>query len=213
MGLGHLLDEATRHAEADVAAMLSAVVRAMSDDHADDLCLLGARRLGRRRQRPRGDSMTAKAEFNAEEWATVVGAPLLTAMMVIAADRGGSVRESVAVAKAYAAAREQHEGEFMSALLATPPAAATTRPAKAEELHDSAIASLHEALAILERVGTEDEVIEFKRFVFSLAETVARAHKEGGFSASAAPRSARPSRPRSTRSPRSSTRPPPPAAA
>ena len=51
--------------------------------------------------------MTAKAEFNAEEWSVVVGAPLLTAMMVIAADRGGSVRESVAVAQGYAEARER----------------------------------------------------------------------------------------------------------
>ncbi|MEA2143363.1 MAG: hypothetical protein QOI64_1793 [Solirubrobacteraceae bacterium] len=125
--------------------------------------------------------MTAKAQFNADEWSVVVGAPLLTAMMVVAADRGGSVRESVAVAKQYAAAREQHEGEFMSALLATPPAVATQRPANREDLHDEAVAQLREAIAILERVGTEDEVIEYKRFVFSLAESVARAHKEGGF--------------------------------
>jgi len=125
--------------------------------------------------------MTAKAEFNAEEWSVVAGAPLLSAMMVIAADRGGSVRESVAVGKAYAAAREQHDGEFMSALLATPPATAVQRPANAEDLHGQATAQLREAVAILERVGTEDEVVEYKRFVFSLAETVARAHKEGGF--------------------------------
>lgn len=125
--------------------------------------------------------MTAKSEFNAEEWSVLVGAPLLTAMMVVAADRGGSVRESLAVAKAYGEAREQHEGEFMRALLAAPPAAATNQPAKREDLHDAAIAALREALAILERVATEDEVIEYKRFVFSLAENVARAHKEGAF--------------------------------
>ncbi len=125
--------------------------------------------------------MTAKADFNAEEWSVVVGAPLLTAMMVVAADRGGSLRESVAVAKLYGEARTQHDGEFMSALLATPPAAATKRPAKREELHDEAIAQLREAIAILERVATEDEVVEYKRFVFALAESVARAHKEGGF--------------------------------
>ena len=125
--------------------------------------------------------MTAKAEFNAEQWSVVAGAPLLAAMMVIAADRGGSVRESVAVARAYAQAREQHEGELMSALLATPPAAAVQRPAKPEDLHDQATAQLREAVAILERVGSEDEVVEYKRFVFSLAESVARAHKEGGF--------------------------------
>ena len=130
--------------------------------------------------------MTAKAEFNAEEWSVVVGAPLLTAMMVVAADRGGSVRESVAVAKQYAAARERHEGELMSALLATPPAAATKRPADCASLNDEATANLREAIAILERVATEDEAVEYKRFVYSLAESVARAHKEGGFLGSAA---------------------------
>jgi len=125
--------------------------------------------------------MTGKAEFNAEEWSVVAGAPLLSAMMVIAAERGGSVRESVAVAKRYGEARGQFEGEFMSALLATPPAGAVKRPDSPEDLHDQATATLREAVSILERVGTEDEVIEYKRFVFALAESVARAHKEGGF--------------------------------
>jgi hypothetical protein len=124
--------------------------------------------------------MTAKADFNAEEWAVVAGAPLLTAMMVIAAERGGSVRESIAVAREYAEARERHETEFMSALLATPPASATQRPAKPGDLHDEAVAGLREAVAILERIAIEDEVIEYKRFVYALAESAARAHKEGG---------------------------------
>lgn len=125
--------------------------------------------------------MTAKAEFNAEEWSVVAGAPLMAAMMVIAADRGGSVRESVAVARAYAEAREQYDGELMSALLATPPATAVKRPDSSDDLRDQASATLREAVGILERVGTEDEVIEYKRFVFAIAESVARAHKEGGF--------------------------------
>jgi hypothetical protein len=124
--------------------------------------------------------MTAKADFNAEEWAFVAGAPLLAAMMVIAAGKGGAVRESVAVARAYAEAKARHEGEFMSALLEAPATATAKRPATREELHDAATTALREAIAVLERVGTEDEVVEYKRFVFSLAETVARAHKEGG---------------------------------
>ena len=125
--------------------------------------------------------MTGKADFNAEEWSVVAGAPLLSAMMVIAAGRGGSVRESVAVARAYAEAREQHDGELMRELLATPPASSVQRPASSEGVGDQATAALREAIAILDRVATEDEVIEYKRFVFSLAESAARAHKEGGF--------------------------------
>ena len=110
--------------------------------------------------------MTGKSEFNAEEWSVVTGAPLLSAMMVVAADRGGSLRESVAVARQYAEAREQHEGELMTALLATPPATGVKRPNSPEDLHDQATATLREAVAILERIATPDEVVEYKRFVF-----------------------------------------------
>ena len=45
VGLEHLLDEAARHAGEAVAAMLTSVVRAMDDDHSDDLCLLAAHRI------------------------------------------------------------------------------------------------------------------------------------------------------------------------
>lgn len=126
--------------------------------------------------------MTAKHEFNAEQWSVVVGAPLLTAMMVIAAEDGGSVRETLAVTRAYAAARESHDGDLLGAVLATPPATETVKqPRKREELHDEALAVLRQAVAILDRVATHDEVIEYMRFVYSLAETAARAHREGGF--------------------------------
>jgi hypothetical protein len=70
----------------------------------------------------------------------------------------------------------------MSALLATPPATGgTPKPRSREELQDAAFTALREAIAILERLGSEDELIDYKRFVFYLAEDVARAHKEGGF--------------------------------
>lgn len=126
--------------------------------------------------------MTGKAEFNAEEWSVVVRAPMLAAMLVITADKGGSVRESLAVARDYKSAREQHGGELMSAVLAEAPASdATKRPRNAEDLRREAPATLREAISILDRVATEDEVIEYKRFVYALAEAAARAHKEGGF--------------------------------
>ena len=46
IGLEHLLAEAARHQGEDVAGMLSSVVRAMNDDHGDDLCVLAAHRRG-----------------------------------------------------------------------------------------------------------------------------------------------------------------------
>ena len=42
--------------------------------------------------------MTRKAEFNADEWSTVVDGPLYAGMRVISADRGGTLRETLATA-------------------------------------------------------------------------------------------------------------------
>lgn len=126
--------------------------------------------------------MTTKAAFNAEDWSVVTNAPLLTAMLVITADRGGTVRESMAISRAYADARKQGGGELLEAVLSTPPAIdPATAPRTPEDLRREAPATLRQAVGILDRHATEDEVVAYKRFVFSLVDTVARAHREGGF--------------------------------
>jgi hypothetical protein len=126
--------------------------------------------------------MTTRAKFNADEWAVVTTAPVLAGTLVIAADRGGSVRESVAMSQAYAAARQQEPGELLTAILTTPPAMdPRTAPRTPEDLQRTVPDELRRALRILERLATDKEVVAYKRFVFGLAETVARAHKEGGF--------------------------------
>jgi hypothetical protein len=127
--------------------------------------------------------MTTKADFNAEEWSTLVEAPVLAGMRVVAARRGGTIRESLAVAKVYAAAREaQGDSELLDALVASPPAV------DAKEMRESGsdIASvagerLREALRILAEKASPEEVEEYKRFVMEVAEAAAKAHKEGGF--------------------------------
>jgi hypothetical protein len=126
--------------------------------------------------------MTTKAEFNAEEWSAIANAPFLTGMLVIAADRGGTVRETLAISRAYATAREEQADDLVKEILATPPAIdPAKRPRTPEDLRREAPAALREAIEILTRVATEDEVIAYKRFVYSLADTVARAHRESGF--------------------------------
>jgi len=66
--------------------------------------------------------MTTKSDFDAEAWSTVVEAPLMAAMRVAAAERGGTIRESMAVAKGYAEARRhQGESELLDAIVASPP--------------------------------------------------------------------------------------------
>jgi hypothetical protein len=126
--------------------------------------------------------MTSKAAFNAEEWATVSSAPSLAALKVIAAQRGGTVRESLAAQRAFADALQNEPGPLLREILTTPTALdAENRPRTADELQDRAPQTLKQAIALLEERATDEEVVEYKRFVYGLAETVARAHKEGGF--------------------------------
>ncbi|HYI37053.1 MAG TPA: hypothetical protein VEX39_10630 [Thermoleophilaceae bacterium] len=123
--------------------------------------------------------MTQKADFNAEEWAKVVEGPLLAGMRVITSHRGGTIRETVAMSKVYAEARQQQgSSELLDALVATPPA---IDPATAQAGRDKAIDGLRESLRVLQQKATPEEVDAFKGFVRDVAQATARAHKEGGF--------------------------------
>ena len=123
--------------------------------------------------------MTRKADFNADEWAKVVEGPLLAGMRVISADRGGTIRESLAMSKVYAAARQrQGTSELLDELVATPPA---IDPARAQAARDDAIEGLREAVRVLEDKATPEEVEAFEAFIRDVAQATARAHKEGGF--------------------------------
>jgi hypothetical protein len=126
--------------------------------------------------------MTTKAAFNAEDWSVVTAAPALTGLLMASAGRGGTIRESVAISRAYAAAREAQPGELLGEVLASPPAGPAGRaPRTPEELQQFVLARLRAAIRILDLGATPEEVSEYKRFVYGLAEAVANAHKEGGF--------------------------------
>jgi hypothetical protein len=127
--------------------------------------------------------MTSKADFNAEEWATVVEGSVLAGMRVVAAHRGGTIRESLAVAKVYTAARQaQGDSEFLDALVSSPPAVdAQEVRTRGGDLATVSSERLREALRIVREKATPDELEEYKRFVIQVAEAAAKAHKEGGF--------------------------------
>ena len=127
--------------------------------------------------------MTSKADFNAEEWSTVVEGPVLAGLRVVAAHRGGTIRESLAVSKVYAAARQaQGDSEFLDALVASPPGVDTQQlRGGGGDITTLSAERLREALRILGEKATPEEVAEYERFTMEVAEAAARAHKEGGF--------------------------------
>ena len=126
--------------------------------------------------------MTKKADFNAEEWSTVVEGPLLAAMRVVAASRGGTIRESLAVGQTYAEARKQHgDSELLDDLVASPPAMDQERVRSAGNIDAASTGRLREAVQLLEQKALPEEVDAYKRFAVKVAEAAAKAHKEGGF--------------------------------
>jgi hypothetical protein len=126
--------------------------------------------------------MTRKADFNADEWETLVETPLLAGMRVATAGRGGTIRESMAMGKVYAAARqEQGDSELLDELVASPPAMSPSRVGSSGDVKGATEERLREAVGILERKATADEIEAYRSFVVTLAAAVAGAHKEGGF--------------------------------
>jgi hypothetical protein len=65
--------------------------------------------------------MTDKAAFNAEEWDKLLEAPALAALRVIAADRGGTIRESLSLGRAYAEARGSGEDALLTEIVSSAP--------------------------------------------------------------------------------------------
>jgi hypothetical protein len=127
--------------------------------------------------------MTKKADFNAEEWGTLAEGPLLAALQVIAAERGGTIRESLAVGKAYAEARRhQGESELLDELVASPPSLDPSRLREGGgDVASVARTRLPESVAIVDAKATEEERRSYKDFVLAVAEAAAAANREGGF--------------------------------
>jgi hypothetical protein len=126
--------------------------------------------------------MTTKASFNAADWAVITTAPALGGLFVAAAEPGGNLRESVALSRAYAEARAKQPGELLEGILTTAPSLdPATRPKTPDDIRRAALDQLRQAIRIVDRVAHDDELVEYKRFVYALAQSVASAHKEGGF--------------------------------
>jgi len=125
--------------------------------------------------------MTQKADFNAEEWSLLLEAPPVAGLIVITADRGGMIRESMSMGRVYAEAQKEHgEGELLEEIVSSRPDVDPGRYKSTEEVHERGLARITEAVNLLERKATPEETEGYKRFVIHLADTVAHAKKEGG---------------------------------
>jgi hypothetical protein len=135
--------------------------------------------------------MTGKTDFTEQEWELVLEGPPSAGMIVVTAQRGGTIRETLAMARAYVEARQQHgQSALLDEIVATKPAVDHTRYHSFEELKQQGLRRLRDAVGLLERKATPEEVEGYRRFVLTLAEKVASAHREGDQSVSEAERAA-----------------------
>jgi len=123
--------------------------------------------------------MTSKADFTDEEWELVRAGPPTAGMITLLASSGGTFRETWALAKTFAEARQQQgDSDLLDALVAEKPE--MKRYHSAEEAENEGLSRLSQAVALLGQKATADEVESYKRFTLSVAERVAEAHKEHG---------------------------------
>jgi hypothetical protein len=135
--------------------------------------------------------VTEKSDFTAEEWELVTEGPAVAGMVVSSAHSGGTFRETFALAKVWAEARQQHgKSELLDAIVDAKPHFDRHRFHSPVELHDVGLQRLHEASSLVEQKATADEAEAYRGFVVTVAERVAAAHKEQGEQVSSAETSA-----------------------
>jgi hypothetical protein len=129
--------------------------------------------------------MTTNAAFSPEEWKVVLEGPPAAGLIVITAAHGGTFRETFAMSKAYAEARAEHgDSELLDEIVSAKPKVDHTRYHSPEELKDHGLSQLRDAMALLESKATAEERDDYRRFVITLANKVAAAHREHGQSVS-----------------------------
>jgi len=125
--------------------------------------------------------MTAKGDFTEEEWELVAEGPAIAGMIAATAQKGGSFRESYALAKTYAEERRHHgESELLDTIVSEKPKFDRHKYHSAEELQGQGLAQIHQATELLASKATPEEVSDYKTFTLNVAKNVAAAHKEDG---------------------------------
>ena len=125
--------------------------------------------------------MTTKSDFSAEEWELILEAPPSAGLIVVTAQRGGTFRETIAMAKAYAEARQQHgESELLDEIVSAKPERDHTHYHSFDELKQHGLQHVRDSVEVLERKATPVEVEEYRQFIVNLTHKVAAAHREHG---------------------------------
>jgi hypothetical protein len=125
--------------------------------------------------------MTAQSDFGGDEWKLIQEGPLTAGIIVLTAEGGGTIRETFALARAYADARKQHgESELLDEIVSDSPKFDRHRYSSKEMLREEGLQRLGDAVALLRAKATSEELGDYREFVLAVASKVATAHKEDG---------------------------------
>jgi hypothetical protein len=125
--------------------------------------------------------MTTHADFTDEEWETVLEGPTSAGMIITTAERGGSFREAMAMAKAFTEARKDHgASELLDEIVTHRPKTERVKAHSKEEMKDQYLQEIRDAVALVAAKATPAELGDYRLFVVSLANKVAHAKKEKG---------------------------------
>jgi hypothetical protein len=135
--------------------------------------------------------MTTKADFSAEEWSTLMQAPLAASLYISLADPSffGAFGEVFSVTRQLVAeAQAPSENELLGAMLAEFKDMAGARAAQPSlQNRDPAgaraelLEQIERAVALLNTRATQAEATDIKQRLYQFAQGTAEASKEGGF--------------------------------
>ena len=135
--------------------------------------------------------MTGKSDFTEQEWDTVLKGPPAAGLVVASASRGGTFKESFAIAKSYGEARQQHgASELLDAITSAKPEVDHHFYHSVDDVKAAGLQHVREGIEGLERKATPHEVNDYRRFVLTLSDHVANAHREHGEAESTAEQAA-----------------------
>ncbi len=135
--------------------------------------------------------MTGKSDFTEQEWDTVLKGPPAAGMLVATASRGGTFKESFAIAKSYTEARQQHgSSELLDAIASAKPEVDHHFYHSVDDVKAATLKHVRDGVEVLGQKATPEEVNDYRRFVLTLADHVANAHREDGVAVSAGEKTA-----------------------
>jgi hypothetical protein len=125
--------------------------------------------------------MTTHADFTEDEWKTVLEGPTSAGMVVATAERGGTFRETFAMAGAYTDARKEHgASELLDEIVTHRPKTDRPKAHSKEDLKEAYLGDIRTAVGLVADKATPAELGDYRLFIVNLAKKVAAAKEEKG---------------------------------